>query len=217
VIFWHDYNEAKLRILERGAGVPCVAAGYKAALRDAQAEKQPTPKDRVIAEQDQRIEADGKLIRDLKHQLDDHEWDHGDEVSELIARLGVKLRNHSAVDQAFAINELLRVLGWSGPMLDAIRRVTKGPGLKDILMTLPISSQYLIEGLVRWGSSNPTSVADASFGRSLPRISDLPFRGRCLNRGVSACRQFEALGLNRNNSAKGRVSSGRVNEPSGSR
>ena len=50
---------------------------------------------------------------DLKRQLDAHEWDHRDEVSELIATLSVKLRNQGVGDQTFAINHLLRVLGWS--------------------------------------------------------------------------------------------------------
>jgi hypothetical protein len=79
---------------------------------------------------DARIENDAKLIRDLKRALDDHEWEHRDEVSELIATPGVKLRHHGVADQAFAISELARVLGWSGSTLDVLTWVIKAKGAK---------------------------------------------------------------------------------------
>jgi hypothetical protein len=100
-----------------------VVSGYKAALREKHAETKPSPKDRLIGELDQRIDTDAKTIGDLKRRLDDHEWDHRDEVSELIATLTTKLRNHGVADQVFVIEEMLRGLGWSGPTLDAINRI----------------------------------------------------------------------------------------------
>jgi hypothetical protein len=102
-----------------------VVSGYKAFLREQSAETKPNPKDRVISELDQRIEADARTIRDLKQRLGDHEWDHKDEVGELIAAVVAKLRNHGISDQIFVIEELLRGLGWSGPTLEAINRIVK--------------------------------------------------------------------------------------------
>ena len=102
-----------------------VVAGYRAALREQEAEKTLTPKDRLISELDQRHESDAKTIRELKRRLDDHEWDHRDEVTQLIATLTVKLRNHKVDDQVFAIEQMLANLGWTGSTLDALNRIVK--------------------------------------------------------------------------------------------
>jgi hypothetical protein len=103
-----------------------VVSGYKAALREKLAEPPKSPKDRIISELDQRIEQDAKLIREMRRRLEDHEWDHRDEVTTIISTLVAKLRNHGVADQIFVIEEMLKGLGWGGPTLDAINRIVKG-------------------------------------------------------------------------------------------
>jgi hypothetical protein len=105
-----------------------VITAWRAATRDKNPDAKPslaTTQQRVIVEQDEKLELHRKTITDLRAQLDDHEWNYDDEVGELLLTLATKIKNRSTTDQITALAVLLKALGWSNELFTAMARLTR--------------------------------------------------------------------------------------------
>src|SRR5262249_13857382 len=107
-----------------------VVQGYNAANREKNPDPDAKPslattQHRVIIEQDEKLETHRKTITELRAELDDHEWNYDDEVGELLLTLVAKIRNHSVKEQVSALAVLLRALGWSDEVFEAMGRLIR--------------------------------------------------------------------------------------------
>lgn len=100
-----------------------VVAGWKAAQREKHAETSPSPKDRIIAELDQRADADAETIRRLQGEVESFIWKARDDIEPLRKALKARVLNLRADEQAEFIKAILKDLGFN---FDLIARLLRG-------------------------------------------------------------------------------------------